>query len=102
MIFGCEKNPKLRIRVSRLGRTLEFENGRYETDDPQEIAALKRNRYVFNLSEIERELTEPAAIGTAVHPPDDEPGEEAEESDQHAEVLEPGPEDDDADRPSAD
>lgn len=66
-IFVTEKNPNLRIYVSRLGKTIQFEKGRYETDDPAEIKALRRNRQVTDFSELERELTAPAAVGTALH-----------------------------------
>lgn len=56
MIFVTEKRPDLRIHVSRLGRTIQFEKGRYETDDPAEIAALRRNRNVtdFSHSDLQR------------------------------------------------
>lgn len=64
-IFITDKNPDLRIYVSRLGRTIQFEKGRYETDDPAEIRALRRNRQVTDFSDVERELSSPAAIGTA-------------------------------------
>jgi hypothetical protein len=45
VVFTTE-TPDLRIYISRLGRPVAFENGRYETTDRGEIAALRRNRFV--------------------------------------------------------
>lgn len=63
MLFITEKRPGLRIYVSRLRRWITFEDGRYETFDLDEIAALERNPYVTNFTEdVERPLSEPSPL----------------------------------------
>lgn len=52
--------PDLRIYSPRLGRTIQFVEGEYKTDDPAEIRVLRRNRFVFDVGELERDLTTPA------------------------------------------
>ena len=46
MIFVTNKRPDLPVYLTRLGYTVQFQNGRYETDNPDEIRALSRNPHV--------------------------------------------------------
>lgn len=39
MLFTCSKYPRYRVLVN--GRYLEFKNGEFETEDLEEVAALK-------------------------------------------------------------
>lgn len=98
MLFTTTKRADLRIHSHRLARPIVFEDGRYETDDPAEIRALRRNRYVREGEGWQAHLTEePVTVDRDLgnwHEAtsrqvdvDDEPGDEAE---------------DDADRPAAD
>ena len=51
--------PSLRIYPPRLGRTIQFVDGAYSTDDSDEIRVLRRNRYCFDVGELESDLTAP-------------------------------------------
>lgn len=62
MIFITEKRPDLHIYSPGKGVDIWFENGRYETTDPAEIAVLRRNRYVTDFSEVERDLATPSPL----------------------------------------
>lgn len=53
----------LRVYSPRLGHTITFVDGAYESSDPAEIRVLRRNRYCFDVGELERDLT-------AMDPPD--------------------------------
>jgi len=44
--FRSPHNPNFWLKPGRLGRTLQFRDGVYETDDPEEVAILRRNRHV--------------------------------------------------------
>lgn len=71
-IFITEQRPNLPIYSSRLGYTIRFEDGRYETDDPAEIAVLRRNRYVTDFGAVEQELTSPSELDDPLEPPADD------------------------------
>jgi hypothetical protein len=49
MIFVTNVRPDLPLFSPRLGHTIRFEEGRYETDDPAEIDVLRRNPHVSGL-----------------------------------------------------
>lgn len=51
MLFITEQRPDLRIYSPQVGHTIVFADGRFETDDPVEITALRRNRYVTEFTE---------------------------------------------------
>lgn len=63
MVFTTTKRPDLLVHVTKLGIRLRFRDGRYETDDPDEIRALRRHNYV---QEGEPEQAEPAATDEGV------------------------------------
>jgi len=44
--FRSPRNPNFWLKPTRLGRKLQFKDGAYETDDPDEIAILRRNQNV--------------------------------------------------------
>lgn len=44
--FHCPTNPNFNLRSHKLGRTIRFAEGCYETSDPAEIAALRAQQCV--------------------------------------------------------
>jgi hypothetical protein len=96
MIFITEKRPDLPIYSGRLGYTIRFEGGRYETDDRAEIAVLRRHPLVVNFTEVEQELTAPSPLDQSAPPAPPEPPIENSWSRPPDD-----PEDDDADRSPA-
>lgn len=46
----------LRIYPTQLSRTLVFEGGRYETDDPREIRALRNHPLVFDATDLDSDV----------------------------------------------
>lgn len=51
----------LRIYSPRLGYTIQFVDGRYETSDPDEIRVLRRNRSCYDSDDLDMDL---AAVPT--------------------------------------
>ena len=65
MIFVSTR-PDLPVRITRLQRTVRFDGGRYETDDRDEIRALRRNPLVSAFTPDENARVEPAAAADHV------------------------------------
>ncbi len=79
----------LRVYSSRLGHTITFVDGAYETSDPAEIRVLQRNRYCFDVDELESDLTTPdPPVGADQDAVDDELANlKAEIDDENAEAA---------------
>lgn len=85
MKFRCSTNPNFSLRKS--GVSIQFKNGKYETDDAREINLLKRSPHVEEDTRRRKSATSPPRVKREVEPTTSEA--KADEDDGAGEVEGP-------------